>query len=942
VKSWIPPEEGSEYLILASGVLLARHPTSSFRTRQGESPFDVLDRQCAKACAQTGVGQTRPWCFESLTNGPEPKKTHESLQPWRGNLPRADSAAEEEPMRVLLAGPDYEENLSIRYLSSSLLSAGHDPSLAVFNSPADIPSVASAAERAELVGLSMCFQSRAGEFLHLARSIKSRDPQKIVVAGGHYASCAASPLLANHPEIDVIAIHESERTLVEIADAMPHLQERLPSIAGIAYRDGAQVRFTNARRTLDDLDALPFPDRRGPVPLIAGVPTIYLMGSRGCYGSCAYCCITTLHRIAPGKRFRQRDPERIADEMAALYKERGVRQFVFHDDNFLVPSEALNHARLAAFEKAFKRRGLEDFALVIKCRPADASPGVLRRLKELGLVRVFFGIESSTARGLSTLERTQTVEDSERALEACATVDISAQFTLMIFNPDATLDTLRSDVAFMRRFCGNPLNFCRAEIYAGTPLEKRMIDLGRARGDYLARVYSLADPVADLACNLSLDLFEPRCWSNGSLMQRAIGLDHLAAVTKRFYKRPSEAALCERVGTWLRSVNLDTIDILNEVIDLSSSTNRSVDTGIQRALRALGEREAITRRKLLADGSNLMAELETLHLPNRSSQFNRLPSSRFRLARQAAVAVLAFGMPALAGCQSGVSEMAPPPLKDGQTPNPDSRCSLVGDVTDPQGAVVANATITIKNLDTGVTRAVTTNDAGHYVAGGLKVGHYTVEAYAPGFRTVEKTGIVLEAGSNGRADVALEIRADFKLEVTATPYGVCEFAASPLKVPAVEEDLTTKKKPFTYVVGEAEDHGTFKGIAELVYGDPGMWVQIFEANRDVMEKPEAIPAGTSILIPKRARNVPKLMSRVLPVYPPSAKATKVWGDVVLDVTLKEDGSVDQVDVIDGPAELVEAATIAMKQWRYRPSPAAKTEPVKFVVVVSFTKRGKVH
>lgn len=38
-------------------------------------------------------------------------------------------------MRVLLVGPDYEENLSIRYLSSSLVNAGHEPVLAAFNSP---------------------------------------------------------------------------------------------------------------------------------------------------------------------------------------------------------------------------------------------------------------------------------------------------------------------------------------------------------------------------------------------------------------------------------------------------------------------------------------------------------------------------------------------------------------------------------------------------------------------------------------------------------------------------------------------------------------------------------------------------------------------------------------------------------------------------------------
>ena len=125
-------------------------------------------------------------------------------------------------MRVLLAGPDYEENLSIRYLSSSLLAAGHETSLIPFNSSADIVAVATSAQNADLVGLSMCFQSRAQEFLRLAQLIKSRDPKRLIVAGGHYGSCAAEPLLVHHPELDIVVIHEGERTLVEIADALPH------------------------------------------------------------------------------------------------------------------------------------------------------------------------------------------------------------------------------------------------------------------------------------------------------------------------------------------------------------------------------------------------------------------------------------------------------------------------------------------------------------------------------------------------------------------------------------------------------------------------------------------------------------------------------------------------------------------------------------------------
>ena len=216
-------------------------------------------------------------------------------------------------MKVLLVGPDFEENLSIRYLSSALQAAGHDTTLAAFNNLADVLVVTKAAEGADMVGLSMCFQSRMNEFLQLARQIKFIHPSKLVVAGGHYASCAAEPLLLNHAEIDLVVIHEGERSLVEIADAGIGWRMCLPNIAGIAYWDGKRVCFTSARATQEDLDVLPFPDRRGPARLIAGVPTAYMMGSRGCFGSCAYCCITTLHRLAPGKRFRQRQPDRIAE-----------------------------------------------------------------------------------------------------------------------------------------------------------------------------------------------------------------------------------------------------------------------------------------------------------------------------------------------------------------------------------------------------------------------------------------------------------------------------------------------------------------------------------------------------------------------------------------------------------------------------------------------------
>jgi radical SAM superfamily enzyme YgiQ (UPF0313 family) len=105
--------------------------------------------------------------------------------------------------------------------------------------------------------------NRAQEFLSLAHLIKQLHPGKLIVAGGHYAACAAQPLLEHHSELDIIVIHEGEQVLGEIVAAAANLNDDLPKITGIASREDGQVRFTPKRRTLDDPDILPSPERSG-------------------------------------------------------------------------------------------------------------------------------------------------------------------------------------------------------------------------------------------------------------------------------------------------------------------------------------------------------------------------------------------------------------------------------------------------------------------------------------------------------------------------------------------------------------------------------------------------------------------------------------------------------------------------------------------------------
>ncbi|HEY2469551.1 MAG TPA: carboxypeptidase-like regulatory domain-containing protein, partial [Terracidiphilus sp.] len=68
--------------------------------------------------------------------------------------------------------------------------------------------------------------------------------------------------------------------------------------------------------------------------------------------------------------------------------------------------------------------------------------------------------------------------------------------------------------------------------------------------------------------------------------------------------------------------------------------------------------------------------------------------------------------------------------------------SIQGTVTDPAGAVVPNAKVTIKNADTGTVRELTSNGSGFYASGPLIPGNYSVTVSAQGFRETQVKTIV--------------------------------------------------------------------------------------------------------------------------------------------------------------------------------------------------------
>lgn len=93
--------------------------------------------------------------------------------------------------------------------------------------------------------------------------------------------------------------------------------------------------------------------------------------------------------------------------------------------------------------------------------------------------------------------------------------------------------------------------------------------------------------------------------------------------------------------------------------------------------------------------------------------------------------------------------------------------TVSGRVEDASGAAVSGATVTVKSLETGVGRVVTTNASGAYTVLSLSVGPFEVKVGKEGFKTTVRTGIRLEVGQRAVVNFRLEV-GEVKQEVTVS------------------------------------------------------------------------------------------------------------------------------------------------------------------------------
>ena len=240
---------------------------------------------------------------------------------------------------------------------------------------------------------------------------------------------------------DAVLVGEAETGFLELVEAWradPAAEpDGVPGLA-LAARSGS-VRRTSPRPAPDDLDALPLPawdlvDVEAYRRAWRGAHGRFswnMVTSRGCPYGCNWCAKPIF-----GRRYAQRSPAAVAEEMRRLRAEVAPDHVWFADDIF-----GLTPRWIADFAREVGARGART-PFMVQSRVNLMTPAVVAALAEAGAEEVWMGVESGSQAVLDAMDKGSRVEQAREATRALKSVGIRACWFIQLGYPSEGWDDL--------------------------------------------------------------------------------------------------------------------------------------------------------------------------------------------------------------------------------------------------------------------------------------------------------------------------------------------------------------------------------------------------------------------------------------------------------------------------------------------------------------------
>ena len=332
------------------------------------------------------------------------------------------------PTRISVVDNQWRHSI---YSSKDILKAVADeeenPYLELFRSRF-VPQLL--AQAPDLIGVSITATSQILPGLTLCRLIKQANPDVHLTIGGSIFTRLVDNLRRADSMFqfaDDYVVFEGETALLELVHQLEGKQD-FSKVPNLIYRQNGKI-VVNQPFYSENINALAAPNFDGINfrQYFAPQAVLPVQFSRGCYyKDCAFCALTLDHQ-----NFRQRQPEKVVEDLKTLMEKYQTPFFFFTDECFaLSPTKRLCSQLIEATVNA-------QWTCEMRFEK-NLSRDLLKQMRDAGCLKIVFGLESYNQRVMDFMKKGIKQEHVRRIVDDCLDLDIAVHCYVLIGFPTET------------------------------------------------------------------------------------------------------------------------------------------------------------------------------------------------------------------------------------------------------------------------------------------------------------------------------------------------------------------------------------------------------------------------------------------------------------------------------------------------------------------------
>jgi anaerobic magnesium-protoporphyrin IX monomethyl ester cyclase len=323
--------------------------------------------------------------------------------------------------------------LGLMYLACALEDAGHEAVIVDLCGGRGFEEI----PLGDIYGVS-AFTTSYHVALKIAKYLRAREPNAVLVAGGPHVSAVKEKVLTEG--FDYAFVGEAEVTFPALLEqiATRRLLNRVVDGTEVSTLDDARFDFGTV-----ELDSY--------TRTVEGSRCATFLSARGCPYKCRFCWTPNNFGAV-----RFHSAEYIRSHLEDLRNHRGIRAITFHDDSFL-----------ASKERAFVIADMlceMDFAWRAECNLLHLKPDTCEKLATTGCKHILVGLETGSPTMLRAMRKPQNQAVIADGIRNAVEAGLIVRASLLVGFPGETWETVRESVAFLA-----DLPFQEYSLYNFTP-----------------------------------------------------------------------------------------------------------------------------------------------------------------------------------------------------------------------------------------------------------------------------------------------------------------------------------------------------------------------------------------------------------------------------------------------------------------------------------------